>query len=122
MIFAIDFDGTIVENKYPAIGKLNPLLEEFIRHLKRHGHTWILYTMREGKELNEALEFLAMHNLLPDYVNDNVPELIREFGCNPRKVFAHFYIDDHNVNGVALPWYLFDDVRITFKTTADKEQ
>ena len=107
MIFAIDFDGTIVANRYPAIGKLKHDTANFIKQLKAHGHTWILWTMREGETLEDALDFLAMHDLLPDYVNDNVPELKKEFGSNPRKVFAHYYIDDHNVGGVDLPTYLF---------------
>lgn len=107
MIFAIDFDGTIVDNRYPAIGSLRQDTANFIKHLKAHGHTWILWTMREGETLYDALEFLAINGITPDYVNDNVPELKEEFGCNPRKVFAHYYIDDHNVGGVDLPTYLF---------------
>ena len=103
MIFAIDFDGTIVEHKYPAIGELKRETAMFIRSLRKQGHTWILWTMREGVKLQEALDFLAIHDLLPDYVNDNVPELKAEFGNNPRKVFAHVYIDDHNAGGLYVP-------------------
>ena len=65
MIYAIDFDGTIVENKFPAIGALNPEAEKFIRELKKNGDKWILYTMREGKHLEEALAFLASIDLSP---------------------------------------------------------
>lgn len=100
MIYAIDFDGTIVENKFPAIGALNPEAEKFIRELKKNGDKWILYTMREGKHLEEALAFLASIDLSPDAANDNLPELCAAFNNNPRKIFANVYIDDHNAGGL----------------------
>ncbi|MDD3886743.1 MAG: hypothetical protein PHI35_07720 [Victivallaceae bacterium] len=100
MIFAIDFDGTIVENKFPAIGKLNPDAERFIRELRKRGDQWILYTMREGTWLDVALDFLAIHDLLPDAVNDNLPSICEFYHNNPRKIFANVYIDDHNAGGL----------------------
>lgn len=100
MIFAIDFDGTIVENKFPEIGKLKPEAEKFIRDLKARGDKWILYTMREGKHLEAALEFLDVFDLRPNAANDNLPEMKEFYGNNPRKVFANVYIDDHNAGGL----------------------
>lgn len=107
MIYAIDFDGTIVANAFPAIGKLNPVAENFIRSLKVRGDKWILYTMREGEYLQQALEFLAINDLSPDAANDNLPEICGFYGNNPRKVFANIYIDDHNAGGLifAPPMY-----------------
>ena len=64
MIYAIDFDGTIVENAFPEIGKLNPVADYFIRALKERGDKWILYTMREGEHLERALEYLREINLV----------------------------------------------------------
>ena len=100
MIYAIDFDGTIVENRFPALGAINPQAEKFIRELKNNGDKWILYTMREGKHLEEALDFLKSIDLSPDAANDNLPELCEAFHNNPRKVFANVYIDDHNAGGL----------------------
>ena len=100
MIYAIDFDGTIVENKFPAIGAINPEAEQFIRQLKANGDKWILYTMREGRLLDEAIDFLYGKGLAPDAANDNLPELCEAFHNNPRKVFANVYIDDHNAGGL----------------------
>ena len=100
MIYAIDFDGTIVENKFPGIGAINPEAEKFIRDLKANGDKWILYTMREGKLLDEAVEYLKSKDLAPDAANDNLPELCEAFKNNPRKVFANVYIDDHNAGGL----------------------
>ena len=104
MIFAIDFDGTIVENKFPLVGDIKPNTLKFIQMLEANGHKWILWTMREGERLYDALEFLAMHNLHPNAVNDNLKELKDVYKNNPRKVYADCYIDDHNAFGVLLPW------------------
>ena len=105
IIYAIDFDGTIVENEFPKIGKLKPEAERFIRELRRRGDKWILFTMREGASLDEALELLAIHDLLPDAANDNLPEMCAIYRNNPRKIFANVYVDDHNAGGLrwALP-------------------
>lgn len=100
MIYAIDFDGTIVSNKYPEIGELNQEAYDFIKALKDKGDKWILYTMREGKKLEEAYLFLKKLGIAPDAVNDNLPELKKFFLNNPRKVFANVYIDDHNAGGL----------------------
>lgn len=100
MIYAIDFDGTIVENRFPDIGALIPEAEAFIRVLRNNGDKWILYTMREGQYLDDALSFLAEHSLSPDAANDNLPEMCEFYKNNPRKVFANVYIDDHNAGGL----------------------
>lgn len=103
MIYGIDFDGTIVEEKYPAIGEGVEKVISFIRNLKERGDKWILITMREGESLAEAVEWLTARGIAPDAVNDNLPERIALWGNNPRKVYADIYIDDHNAGGVQLP-------------------
>ena len=100
MIYAIDFDGTIVENAFPEIGDIIPEAYWFITKLQERGDKWILYTMREGEVLKEAISFLDSFGLKPDAVNDNLPELCKAFKNNPRKVFANVYIDDHNAGGL----------------------
>ena len=98
MVFAIDFDGTIVVNKFPAIGAEITHTTNFIRkYIQSNPHNqWVLWTMREGEVLRNALDWLEDHGLKPDAVNDNVKQLQEEWGNNPRKVYADFYIDDHN--------------------------
>ena len=100
MIYAIDFDGTIVSNRFPKIGTLNMKAYCFIRKLQERGDKWILYTMREGIYLEEAVLFLKNIHLKPDAVNDNLPEMCDFYKNNPRKVFADVYIDDHNAGGL----------------------
>ena len=64
MIIAIDFDGTIVEHRYPAIGKELPFALETIKALQKKQHQIILWTYRSGKTLEEARISLAAAGLL----------------------------------------------------------
>ena len=95
-IWAVDFDGTLCEEKWPDIGEPNERLIEFLIRRKQLGDKVILYTMREGEKLDEAVKWSKEHGLIFDMVNDNVKEMKAFYGNNPRKVFANFYIDDHN--------------------------
>ena len=52
MVIAVDFDGTIVEHRYPAIGKELPFAIETLQKLASEGHRLILWTVREGKYLD----------------------------------------------------------------------
>ena len=56
MRIAVDFDGTIVEHCYPRIGKEIPFAIETLKLLQREGHWLILWSVREGKLLEEAVE------------------------------------------------------------------
>ena len=51
MIIAVDFDGTIVENRYPYIGNEKPFAIETLKLLTRDHHQLILWTCREGRLL-----------------------------------------------------------------------
>lgn len=104
MIFAIDFDGTIVQDRYPKIGKLNPKAAQFIQELHRLGHTFILWTNRTGRDLDMAVCFLRAVGLKPDYVNENTPENVARYENDSRKIFADMYIDDRNSGGVVWPF------------------
>jgi len=54
---AVDFDGTIVENKFPAIGKPMLFAFETLKAMQQKGMLLILWTVRKGKELDEAVAF-----------------------------------------------------------------
>ena len=95
-IIAVDFDGTLVKNDYPNISNPNIKLINFIFN-NRDKYIFILWTCRHGKDLEEAIDYLWFNFKLKfDYVNENVPELIEQFG-DTRKIFADYYIDDKNV-------------------------
>ena len=102
MIIAVDFDGTIVEHKYPAIGKEKPFAVETLRTLAEEGHKLILWTSRDGELLEEALEFCRQRGLDFYAVNSNYPRgalFTRESGRSC-KVVADVYIDDRNIGGL----------------------
>ena len=101
MVIAIDFDGTIVEHKYPAIGAEIPFAIDTLIKLKEEGHRLILWTVREGRLLEEAVEFCRERGLEFYAVNRDYPE--EEKGRNnhfSRKLKADLWIDDRNLGGL----------------------
>ena len=51
MTIAVDFDGTIVEHRYPHIGKELPFAIASLNRIQAEGHRLILWTAREGELL-----------------------------------------------------------------------
>ena len=100
MIIAIDFDGTICQNKYPEIGEPMPHAIESIRELHQAGHYLILWTCRQGEQLDEALQWCKQNGLSFHAVNDHNPDNLKFFGgVGGKKVYADIYIDDKNIGG-----------------------
>ncbi len=95
-IIAVDFDGTLCENKWPEIGLPDLDMIDYLVKRKKDGARLILWTCRSGDKLEEAVLWAQMLGLEFDAVNENLPEIIQSFGGNTRKVFAHEYIDDRN--------------------------
>ena len=100
MIYAIDFDGTLCEDKYPEIGEPNQPLIDFLKSEQQNGAELILWTMRGGKLLYNAIYWCHDLGLEFDAINDNILHLQEKFGNNPRKVYADRYIDNHNYNPI----------------------
>lgn len=100
MIIAVDFDGTIVENKYPQIGKEIPFAITTLKKLQAENHFLILWTVREGKLLEEAIVFCRKRGLEFYAVNRNYPEESDISVLQNRKINADFFIDDRNVGGL----------------------
>lgn len=101
MIIAVDFDGTIVENRYPEIGKEMPFAIEVLKKLQNERHRLILWTVREGKLLNEAVEFCKTRGLEFYAVNRDYPEEEKERNNHfSRKLKADLWIDDRNLGGL----------------------
>lgn len=96
MIYAIDFDGYLCQNAWPEIGQPNKAIIRHFKHLKALGHKLILNTCREGEFLDKALCWCRKYGLRFDAVNENLPERIREFGGDFRKISADWYCDDKN--------------------------
>lgn len=98
MKIAIDFDGTIVEDAYPDIGKPMLFAFETLRELQKQKHQLILWTYRSGNELEEAVEFCRRYGIEFYAVNQSYPEEVFESGIS-RKIHAHVFIDDRNIGG-----------------------
>ena len=98
MKIAVDFDGTIVEHKYPQIGKEQLFAFETLKQLIKQKHQVILWTYRAGKELDEAVEYCMENGVEFFAVNKNYPEEHYD-GSISRKIDADVYIDDRNVGG-----------------------
>jgi len=96
-IIAVDFDGTLVENKYPRVG--DPIWDniEAIKKEKKAGAAVILWTCRVGRRLTDAVRTCDLYGIELDAVNENLPGIIQDFGGDPRKIFAHEYWDDRAV-------------------------
>ena len=96
-IVCVDFDNTLVLNKYPFCENPNLELIEFIKS-HRDTYIWILNTCREGVQLKYAVDYLKdKFDLEFDYVNENVPWNIKKYG-DCRKIYGDYYIDSHNLN------------------------
>lgn len=95
-IIAVDFDGTLCENKWPEIGMPNEELIEYLKRRQTNGEKLILWTSRNEEQTKDAVEWCKKYGLIFDAVNDNLPEIVEAFGGNCRKIFANEYIDDRN--------------------------
>jgi len=100
---AIDFDGTIVEHKYPEIGKEILFAFETIKALQKQKHQLILWTYRSGKELDEAVEYCRQNGVEFYAVNASYPEEEFDEDFSSRKIDADIFIDDRNIGGL-IPW------------------
>lgn len=98
LIIAIDFDGTIVEDAYPKVGKPMIFALETIKKLQADGHRLILWTYRSGRKLEEAVVFCKENGIEFYAVNKNYPEEVFD-GKISRKINADLFIDDRNIGG-----------------------
>ena len=89
MILAVDYDGTLDNGQEINLTLLNKLKKH-----QKHGDIVILWTCRDGKRLQEALNTLAHSGFKPNLVNQNAPQVIQTLGYDPRKILADVYIDD----------------------------
>ena len=101
MIIAVDFDGTIVEHRYPHIGKELPFAIASLKQIQSEGHALILWTAREGRLLQEAIDFCEKRGLEFFAINSNYPgEEVDKDGIRARKLHADLFIDDRAVGGL----------------------
>lgn len=101
MVIAVDFDGTIVEHEYPKIGEEIPFATETLRMLINDHHKLILWSVREGKLLDEAVEWCRERGVEFYAINRDYPEETTQNNNHfSRKLKADLFIDDRNLGGL----------------------
>lgn len=100
MIIAVDFDGTIVEHRYPRIGQEVPFAVDTLKMLQQEKHRLILWSVREGELLDEAVEWCRAKGLEFYAVNKDYPEEEADHKGFSRKIKADLFIDDRNLGGL----------------------
>ena len=101
MIIAVDFDGTIVEHRYPKIGEERPFAIETLKMLIRDRHQLILWSVREGELLDEAVQWCRERGVEFWAVNRDYPEEDSRHNQHfSRKLKADIFIDDRNLGGL----------------------
>lgn len=101
MTIAVDFDGTIVTHEYPLIGEELPFATDTLRMLIAEHHRLILWTVREGRLLDEAIAWCRERGVEFYAVNKDYPEEDPEKNNHfTRKLKADLWIDDRNLGGL----------------------
>lgn len=116
MVIAVDFDGTIVEHQYPAIGPEIPFATETLRMLIKDQHRLILWSVREGKLLEDAVNWCRERGVEFYAVNKDYPEEeVEKNNHFSRKLKADYFIDDRGIGGLP-DWGQIYEIISTGKT------
>ena len=96
MDICVDFDGTIVDHRFPEIGKPVPEAIKWLKRIHQAGGKLILYTMRSDSErmgnlLSQAVEYLKSEGVELFGINNNPTQA--SWTSSP-KVYGELYIDD----------------------------
>lgn len=96
MYICVDFDGTIVDHRYPEIGKPVPHAINWLKKLQRHDAKIILFTMRSdnqesGPLLTDAVNFLRDNGVKLYGINRNPDQ--DQWTSSP-KAYGDIYVDD----------------------------
>ena len=98
MKIAVDFEGTIVEHKYPDIGEEQLFAFDTLKQLQKEGHQLILWTFRAGKTLKDAVEYCGQNGVEFYSINESYPGEKLD-ATTSRKLDADVFIDDRNFGG-----------------------
>lgn len=93
-IIAVDFDGTLVNDEFPEIGKMRKQVWRRLQLARNKGAKIILWTSRDHNNLQAAVDFCRANGLEFDAVNENIKEVQQLFNNDTRKVYADEYWDD----------------------------
>ena len=118
MLIAVDFDGTIVEHKYPKIGREIPFATDTLKRLIQDDHRLILWTIRYGTTLQEAVDWCKERGVEFWSVNSDFAEQDVANEERSPKVKCDMYIDDRNVGGLPDWGTIYDMItnNLTYET------
>jgi len=100
-VAAIDFDGTLfTEDNFPEVG--SPIWKNIniVKRMKQEGVQLILWTCREDKILEDAVEACKSVGIEFDAINQNLQWRIDMYGNDCRKIGADLYFDDKSMNRI----------------------
>lgn len=112
MILALDFDGTVTTHRYPGIGERVPYCLEVLERVSMYGHQIVLWTCRNGEELDEAATYCKSNGIVLSGVN-RIPSVPNKSG----KIFADIYIDDR---GLGTPLIDFNGEKVVDWITVER--
>lgn len=109
---ALDFDGTVVEHRYPEIGKeAEGAVDVMKKWVDKYNVGFILDTMRDGKELEEAIQWFSERGIVLYGIGRNPTQ---HMWTSSTKCHANFSIDDRNIgcpmNGEVVDWKAIDEI------------
>lgn len=104
LVIAIDFDGTIAELAYPALGAIKPEADYYINKLHEEGHYIVIHTCRTGDHQDLVEQYLKDSGINFHHINNNCEHLIEMYATDSRKVSADVYIDDKCLMGIPDSW------------------
>ena len=96
MYICIDFDGTVVDHRYPYVGEPVPLAIAWLQRWAELGAKLILFTMRSDGEdgqdlLQDAVQYFADNDIPLFGINHNPDQ--SSWTTSP-KAYGNLYIDD----------------------------
>lgn len=91
VIIAVDFDGTLVEHEYPRIGRELDGAADVLKEMLGYGVKLCLNTIRDGIQLEEAVEWCMGRGIDLWGINENPNQ---HTWNQSRKMYATIYIDD----------------------------
>ncbi len=96
MYICVDFDGTIVDHRFPEIGPPVPEALEWMGKIQAAGGRLILFTMRSdggkhGDVLSQAVNYLSANGIKLYGVNENPTQV---YWTKSPKAYGNIYIDD----------------------------
>jgi len=96
MYICVDFDGTVVDHRFPKIGQAAPDAIHWLQRWQELGARIILWTMRSPNPeypnvLQDAVEYLESRGVHLYGVNENPDQ--KTWSTSP-KAYAPIYVDD----------------------------